>query len=111
MKSLKSKGLIYLAIILFPIQVLHIPIRTTTIDFTSIILLFTFIVLILNSDFKKNRELLIFFSFFSLVQLIFFFFSPAPFFRFLSSFTWISLFIFFIFNKEIFFLITRLLKN
>lgn len=101
MERFKSKYLIYLSLLIFPFQILQIPIRTTTIDVSSILIFLIFFISFLKTDIRKNQIFWIFFSLFFLIQLCLLIISPAPIVRFISSAIWISLSILLIFGNDL----------
>ena len=97
----KNKYLIYLSLLFFPVQTLQIPIRTTAIDISSILIFLVFFISYLRIDIRKNKNFFFFFLFFFFIQLSLLLISPAPITRFLSSAIWISLFILLIFGNDL----------
>lgn len=82
--------LFILSIFLFPFQIFSISLFTSKYDLTSFLLLFLTFYYSLKHR-RINYKLLLFFYFFSLVQiLIFFYFSSTPVYRFISSFVWLG---------------------
>ena len=114
MQNSKSEYFVYIAVLIFPIQVLQIPVRTTNIDLSSIIILFVFLYAFLTSRIKENKSFFIFFCFFVLFYTFIFIYSSAPVPRFFSSFIWISLAIYLILGNQLiilnFFTIEKLIK-
>jgi len=106
--------LLYFSIFIFPIQILHIKVKSTSIDISSLIILLVLIFAILKTELKYNKNTLIYYSIFLLLELVIFLFSPAPIVRFFSSLIWISLTFILIFGKKLFILdysfIEKLLK-
>ena len=96
-----NKSLIYLSLLLFPVQILHLPIRTTAIDISSVLIFLVFFISLLKSDVKKNKNFFLFFLFFFFFQISLLLISPAPTIRFISSAIWISLFILLIFGNDL----------
>jgi len=96
--------LLYFSIFIFPIQILHIKVKSTSIDISSLIILLVLIFAILKTELKYNKNTLIYYSIFLLLELVIFLFSPAPIVRFFSSLIWISLTFILIFGKKHFIL-------
>ena len=114
MQNSKSEYFVYIAVLFFPIQILQIPVRTTNIDLSSIIILFVFLYAFLTSRIKENKSFFIFFCFFVLFYTFIFIYSSAPVPRFISSLIWISLAIYLILGNQLiilnFFTIEKLIK-
>ena len=110
----KLEKLLYFSIFIFPIQTLHIKVRSTTIDISSLIILLVLIFIFLKTELKYNKNLIIYFLIFLLLESVIFLFSPAPIVRFFSSLVWISLIFILIFGKKLLILdysfIEKLLK-
>lgn len=96
-----NKSLIYLSLLLFPVQILQIPIKTTAIDISGILIFLVFFISLLKNDVEKNKKFFLFFLIFFFFQISLHLISPAPMIRFISSAIWISLFILLIFGNDL----------
>ena len=87
------KNLFITLVLLFPFQIYGINVNTTIFDISAILFLIIIMIIIIFYYNKLSPQILIFILVFIAVQTLILFFNNIPFYRFISSITWICSYI------------------
>ena len=87
------KNLFITLVLLFPFQIYGINVNTTIFDISAILFLIIIMIIIIFYYNKLSPKILIFILVFIAVQSLILFFNNIPFYRFISSITWICSYI------------------